>query len=182
MMRAVLLSLLLLIGFGGAATPGSAGQSASRGGWVPHHLGHVNDHAGVVNAEERAALEAVLNAYRLETTHEIAVLTVSSLRGEAIDAFSLRVANAWKLGRKGSDNGILMTVAPTERQVRIEVGTGMARFISDADAKQIIDETLLPAFRAGQFGRGITRGVERLMDAARAYREVKVLNPTGTTP
>ncbi len=132
-------------------------------------MGRVSDHAGIFPVDDRRALDARLAEYEQDTTHQIAVLTVPSLDGEAIEAFSLRVANTWALGQKGVDNGILVTVAPAERQVRIELGYGMNRFISDADAQQIIDEAMLPAFSAGELPQGITLGVERLMAAGRAF-------------
>jgi uncharacterized protein len=139
-------------------------------GDVPKLEGRVNDYAKILTSQEREALNATLAQYEIETTHQIVVLTVPSLDGEAIDTFSLRVANTWKLGRKGLDNGVLVTVAPTERRVRIELGIGMNRFVSDADAKRIIEETMAPEFRAGHFGKGITLGVERLMAECRAYK------------
>jgi uncharacterized protein len=139
----------------------------------------VNDYAGILTSDERTALEASLATYERETTHQVVVLTVLSLHGEAIEAFSLRVANTWGLGQKEWDSGILVTVAPMEQQVRIELGVGMNRFVSDADAQQIIDETMVPAFRSGHFGQGIAGGVERLMTAGRAYKVAPVVSATG---
>jgi uncharacterized protein len=167
-LRILPLALLLLPGCSNAPGTSSARDTPSPEGWVPRLEARVNDYAGILTSDERTALEASLDTYERETTHQVAVLTVSSLKGEAIEDFFLRVANTWGLGQKAWDNGILVTVAPTERQVRIELGFGMNRFISDADAKQIIDETMLPAFRAGHFGHGIKGGVERLMTAGRA--------------
>ena len=137
---------------------------------VPTLRGHVNDYAGLLRPQAREQLESSLARYENETTHQIAILTVSSLRGESIDAFSLRVAKTWALGRKGLDNGVLVTVAPTERSVRIELGTGMNRYVTDSDAKRIIDEVMIPAFREGHYDIGLLQGIDRLLVACRAYK------------
>jgi uncharacterized membrane protein YgcG len=137
---------------------------------IPHRSGHINDYAGLLTSKQRAELEARLAEYEAETTHQIAVLTVQSLQGESIESFSMRVANAWKLGRKGLDNGVLVTVALKDRKIRIELGSGLSQFVSDSIAAKIIDNSMTPEFRAGQYGRGIERGVERLMAECRAYK------------
>jgi uncharacterized protein len=80
------------------------------------------------------------------------------------------VANAWKIGRKDLDNGVLVTVAPNDRKARIELGYGMNRFVSDTTAQQILADSMVPQFRAGRFGHGIELGVERLMEVCRAYK------------
>lgn len=148
---------------------GSIGDAAE----VPRHVGRVNDYADVLSAEARVELENTLAAYEKETTHQVAVLTVKSLGGESIESLSLRVSNAWGLGRKGIDNGVLVTLAPVDHQVRIELGTGMNRYVSDSDVKDIIDVTMLPAFRKGDFPGGLRRGVARLLSACRAYQVAK---------
>jgi uncharacterized protein len=137
---------------------------------IPRLSGHVNDYADILTSKQRAELETRLAKYEAETTHQIAVLTVSSLQGASIESYSLRVANAWKLGRKGVDNGVLITVALKDRKTRIEIGSGLSRFVSDAVAAKIIDESMVPEFRTGRFGKGIERGVERLMAESRAYK------------
>lgn len=115
----------------------------------------------------RARLEAQLAAFEQETTHQIAVLTVPSLEGEPIEAFSLRVAEAWKLGQKGLDNGILLLVAAQDRQARIEVGYGLEGAVPDAIAKRVLEDVIFPRFRAGDPAGGIEAGVAALMRAAR---------------
>jgi uncharacterized protein len=137
---------------------------------VPALRGRVNDYAGLLQPQVREQLEASLAHYEHETTHQIAILSVTSLHGESIETFSLRVAKNWALGRKGLDNGVLVTVAPTERSVRIELGTGMNRYVSDSDAKRIIDEVMVPEFRQGHYDVGLLRGIDRLFDACRRYK------------
>lgn len=127
------------------------------------------DLAGLFGKESRQALILKLAEYERETFHQIGVLTVPDLNGEAIETFSLRVTNAWGLGRRDLDNGILVVVAPNERTTRIEVGYGLEGVISDDLAAEIIQEQMIPAFRHGDFESGIESGVEALMNAARNY-------------
>jgi uncharacterized protein len=177
-MRAFALSLSLILSglcipapaSGAAQPPLSIAPTPSAESAIPRLSGHVNDYAGILTSQQRAALERRLSEYERETTHQIVVLTVSSLPNASIESFSLRVARAWKLGRKDFDNGVLVTVAPRDRKMRIEVGEGLSRFVSDSAAAKIIEESMVPDFRAGQFGKGIERGVERLMEECRAYK------------
>lgn len=137
---------------------------------VPKLQGRVNDYAGLLQPQARQSLETSLATFERETTHQIVILTVSSLGGESIEAFSLRVAKSWALGRKGLDNGVLVTLVPAEHKTRIELGFGMNRYVSDADARKIIDEAMIPAFREGHYDIGLKRGIDRLFVECRAYR------------
>jgi uncharacterized protein len=134
---------------------------------VPELEARVQDRAGLLSTEEAAALAAKLERFERETRHQIAVLTVPSLEGEAIEAFSMRVAEAWQLGDEQFDNGVIVVVAAKDRRARIEVGYGLEGVIPDAVAARILREHMIPEFRAGAMGRGVERGVEALMAAAR---------------
>jgi uncharacterized protein len=136
---------------------------------TPAPVGRVVDQAAVLSPQERVSLNQLLVGYERETTHQIAVLTVQSLSGEAIETFSLRVANTWGLGRKGVDNGILIVLAPNEHEVRIEVGRGFERYISNLRADEIIRTQMLPAFRQQEYFKGLERGIQQLMDDGRAF-------------
>ncbi len=136
---------------------------------VPALGGRVNDYAAILTPGVRAELENRLKGYEAETTHQIAVLTIPTLGGERIEVFSLRVANAWHLGREHLDNGVLVTIAPSERRVRIEIGTGMNRYVSDDDAKAVIEE-MIPHFRVKDYDGGLRAGLDRLLDLCRRYR------------
>jgi uncharacterized protein len=136
---------------------------------VPVLKGRINDYANVLDEKLEASLESRLTAYEKETLHQIAVLTISSLGGETIEAVSLRVANTWGLGRKGLDNGVLLLVAPSERQVRIEVGKQMGVYVSDVQAGHIIAD-MTAQFKKGDLGAGVELGVAQLMKACRAYK------------
>jgi uncharacterized protein len=134
---------------------------------VPPLRGRVNDLAGLLPPERRAALERKLEAFEAETSHQLVVLTVPSLEGEPIEEFSLRVAEAWAPGHRGLDNGILLVVAPQDRALRVEVGYGLEGALPDAVAARIVRDRLIPEFRAGRMAEGIESGVEALLRAAR---------------
>jgi uncharacterized protein len=165
--RAFIGQLMWILGVVGVLGVGTAYCLA--GEWVPKLTGRVNDTANVLSNSDRARLTDILSKYEQETHHQIAVLTIATLGDEPIETFSLRTFNAWGLGFKGVDNGILVTLAMKEKRVRIELGKGMQRFISDADANLIIDKEMTPAFSKGNFSTGLERGLERLMDEGRRF-------------
>jgi len=134
---------------------------------VPELGGRVNDLAGLLSADQARALETRLAAFERETSHQIVVLTVPSLEGEAIEAFSIRVAEAWKIGHEGLDNGVVVVVSSGDHRARIEVGYGLEGVIPDAVAARILRERMIPRFRSGDMAGGIAAGVEALMAAAR---------------
>ena len=136
---------------------------------VPRLEGRVTDVARVLSEADRERLNSLLARYERETSHQIGVLLIPSLSGETIESFSLRVANSWKLGQKGLDNGILVTMAMKERAVRIELGVGMERFISNATAQSIISSSMVPAFRKGDYAGGLQAGLEQLMSEGRRF-------------
>jgi uncharacterized membrane protein YgcG len=136
---------------------------------VPNLAGHVNDTATVLKADDRERIEKALAQYERETFHQIAVLTIPTLAGEPIEYYSLRVARAWKLGHAGLDDGILMTIAMNDRIVRIELGLGMEKYISNDDANAVIEEHIIPSFRRGDYSRGIQAGVIELMRLGRRF-------------
>ncbi|MFC1888713.1 TPM domain-containing protein [Thermodesulfobacteriota bacterium] len=137
--------------------------------WIPRLVGRVTDLAKVFPEARLMELTKKLTQYENETTHQIVILTIPSLRGEAIESFSLRVANAWGIGHHGLDNGILITVATGDRQIRIEVGFGLEKAVPDQLAARIISEDMIPAFRKGDYASGIEIAADSLMKAARQY-------------
>lgn len=137
---------------------------------VPALRGRVNDYANLLSATEAATLSKALAVFERETSHPLALLTVASLGGESIDAFSLRVANAWALGRRDVDNGALLVVSLGERAVRIELGKGFEDAVPNGRALKIVESDIIPAFREGRFGDGIQRGMESLMVACREFK------------
>ncbi|HTP53240.1 MAG TPA: TPM domain-containing protein [Anaeromyxobacteraceae bacterium] len=125
---------------------------------VPPLTGPVVDRAGVLDAQWRARLERLSREARAEeggSGPQLQYLLVDSLDGEPIESFSIRVAEAWKIGSRGKDNGVLVVVAVGDHRVRIEVGGGVEGGLTDAQASRIIRNTLAPAFRAGRYGEGL---------------------------
>lgn len=126
---------------------------------VPELTGRVVDLSGTLSTEEVQLLEKELAELETRTGSQIAILMVSTTDGEVIEDFSMRVAEAWKIGRKGIDDGILITVAKDDRKYRIEVGYGLEGVIPDATAKRIISERMAPEFRKGNFYAGLHAAV-----------------------
>jgi uncharacterized protein len=136
---------------------------------VPERAGRVTDKANVLKAEDRARIDKALEQYERETFHPIALLTIPALAGEPIESYSRRVASAWKLGQKGLDDGILLVIAMNDKIVRIELGRGMQKYISNDEAEEIIEEHIIPSFGRGDYARGIQAGIIELMRLGRRF-------------
>ena len=109
-------------------------------------------------------LEQKLAAFEAVKGSQVAVLIVPTTRPETIEQYAIRVAEAWKLGRKGIDDGVLLVIAKQDRTLRIEVGYGLeGGWPPDAVAKRIVEETIIPILRQGDFATAISAGVERIM-------------------
>jgi uncharacterized protein len=130
---------------------------------VPALLHRVTDLSATLSGEQAAALEKRLAAFEAQTGSQIAVLIVSTTQPEDIAQFGIRVADAWKLGRKKVDDGVILIVAKDDRALRIEVGYGLEGAIPDAVAKRVIAETIVPHLQAEDFAGGIDAGVAQLM-------------------
>lgn len=130
---------------------------------VPPLRAHVNDLAGVLDPAQRDALERTLVDFAAQRGAQIAVLTVPTTAPEAIEQYSIRVAEQWKLGRKGIDDGVLLVVATQDRALRIEVGYGLEGVIPDAIAKRVVSDVIVPYFKQSDFAGGIQAGVQQLM-------------------
>lgn len=127
----------------------------------------MNDLAGLLTAPEAAALEQKLAGFERETSHQVVLLTVPSLDGDPMEDFSMRVAEAWKPGQKGLDNGILVVIAPNDRTARVEVGYGLEGVVPDAVANRVLQDRMFPLFRAGRMADGVSAGLDSVMSAAR---------------
>lgn len=119
----------------------------------------VDDFAGIIPAAVEDQIEANLLAYEKATSIEIAVVTVPSLQGDDVDDFTNRLANAWGVGKKGTNNGLVILIAPAERKWRIEVADGLQGDITDATASDIGRQNLPVYFRQGKIGEGILKSV-----------------------
>lgn len=130
---------------------------------VPPLTARVTDLSGTLSPSQRDALEQELRAFETRKGSQIAVLIVPTTQPEVIEQYALRVAEAWKLGRKGVDDGVLLLIARDDRALRIEVGYGLEGAIPDAVANRVIDEIIVPFFKQGDFYGGIQAGVARLI-------------------
>nr|WP_249162375.1 YgcG family protein [Bradyrhizobium ottawaense] len=130
---------------------------------VPQLTGRVVDQTGTLSSSETAALSQKLRDFETRKGSQIAVLIVPTTQPETIEQFSIRVAEAWKIGRKKVDDGAILVVAKNDRHLRIEVGYGLEGALTDVTSRRIIDEIITPKFRSGDFAGGIADGVERMM-------------------
>jgi len=135
---------------------------------VPSLTGPVVDRAGTLDARWQKRLEDLSRAARDQnggTGPQLQYLLVSSLDGEPIEDYAMRVAEAWKLGTKGKDDGVLVVVAVKDRKVRIEVGGGLEGGLTDAQAGRIIRTAIVPAFREGRYGDGLYGAGQQILGA-----------------
>jgi len=130
---------------------------------VPPLKARVTDLTNTLDDRQHGALEQKLAAFEAAKGSQIAVLIVPTTQPEAIEQYSIRVVEQWKLGRKGVDDGVLLLVAKDDRKMRLEIGRGLEGAVPDAVAKRITSETIAPYFKNGDFHGGIAAGVERLI-------------------
>ncbi|WP_205623696.1 TPM domain-containing protein [Desulfogranum japonicum] len=123
-----------------------AGFGATQAAQVPKLGGRVNDYAAMLSPETRQQLNTQLAALEASDSTQIVVLTIDSLEGESLDAYSLKVAETWGIGKKGTDNGALLLVAKNDRKIRIEVGYGLEAVLTDLLSGRIIDVLITPEF------------------------------------
>jgi uncharacterized protein len=129
---------------------------------VPALTARITDLTGTLTPGQRASLEETLRAFETLKGTQLAVLIVPTTQPEAIEPYAIRVADRWKLGRQGVDDGLLLLVAKNDRRLRIEVGRGLEGVIPDAVAKRVIAEVITPYFKQGDFYGGIEAGVNQL--------------------
>lgn len=130
---------------------------------IPPLKSRVTDLTNTLNENQRTALEQTLAEFEARKGSQIAVLIVATTQPETVDQYAVRVQEAWKLGRKGVDDGALLVVAKDDRKLRIEVGYGLEGVIPDAAAKRIIEDDITPRFKQGDFYGGLRAGTDRIM-------------------
>ena len=150
-----------------AATAWGAGQArrpdAAAGYSFPALTGRVVDAANLLSPANETALTAQSAALERHTGHQFVIATVVSLGGHPIEDYSLHLANHWGIGRKHIDDGLVLLIAPNERKVRIEVGYGLEKTVTNAEAAHIIDADILPFFRKGEMTAGIVHGADAIV-------------------
>jgi uncharacterized protein len=125
----------------------------------PELTGRVVDDAGLLSYPDKVAITADLKALEDKSSDQLVVVTVPSLQGYAIEDFGHQLGRRWGIGTAKFDNGVLLIIAPNERKVRVEVGTGLEGTLTDALSRIVIENSILPRFREGDFAGGIKNGV-----------------------
>lgn len=130
---------------------------------VPPLSSAVTDLSGLLNAAQRNELEQRLRAFSAQKGSQVAILIVPTTKPETVEQYAIRVAENWKLGRKGVDDGVLILLASADREVRIEVGYGLEGALPDVTAKRIIEEVMIPYFKQNDYFGGLKAGAERVI-------------------
>jgi uncharacterized protein len=130
---------------------------------VPPLAGRVVDQTGTLSSSDIDALTQKLRDFEARKGSQIAVLIVPTTAPEEIEQYSIRVAEAWKIGRKKVDDGAILLVAKNDHKLRIEVGYGLEGALTDVTSQRIVDEIITPKFRNGDFAGGISAGVDRII-------------------
>lgn len=130
---------------------------------VPPLQARVTDLTGTLSAARIAELDRQLAAFEAKKGAQIAVLMLPTVQPETIEQYAVRAFEQWKLGRKRIDDGVLLVIAKDDRKLRIEVGYGLEGALTDATAKRIISDDIVPQFKRGDFGAGVAAGVSRIM-------------------
>lgn len=150
---------------------------------MPAPSGFVNDTAHLLSPATRQLLEQQLQRLAEEDSTQVVLLTIPSLGGESIEAYALRVAEAWQIGQQQFDNGVLLLVAKGDRKIRIEVGHGLEPVLTDLIAGRIIRTVMVPQFRRNRFDQGIIDGVGAIIGTVKGTFDVNLLeDKQGTDP
>ncbi len=134
---------------------------------VPQLQGRVNDYAHILSPATITQLNNALGYFEQKDSTQIVVLTIPTLAGDNLEDFSMRVAEQWKIGQKGKDNGAILLIAKKERKLRIEVGYGLEGKLTDLTSGRIIRNIILPWFKQGNFDQGVLEGVGAMMAAVK---------------
>jgi uncharacterized protein len=157
--------LRLCVGFCAALLLGLSSTAGAQGLVpIPKLEARVTDQTGTLTAAQQSELDQKLAEFEQRKGAQIAVLIVPSTQPEQIEQYSIRVVEAWKLGREKPDDGVLLLVATQDHSLRIEVGHGLEGALTDALTHRIITETITPLFRQGDFYGGISAGVQQIMN------------------
>jgi uncharacterized protein len=139
-----------------------AGAAVAQAPGLPPLTGRVVDLANLLTPAQEAGLTRQLAALERRTSDQLVIVTAPSLRGRTIEAYGLMLGNGWHIGQRGKDNGVLLIVAPAERQTRIEVGYGLESILTDARARAIVDR-MTPRFRQSRWHEGIEAGTQAIV-------------------
>lgn len=133
----------------------------------PAFRGYVNDYAKMFSAETVQQIEQALRSFEETDSTQVAVLTIDSLDGDAVEEFSIRTVEKWGVGQRGKDNGVLLLAVKNDRKLRIEVGRGLEGVLTDLATGRIVDLVIRPLFKEGRFDDGVKAGVTAIIQASR---------------
>jgi uncharacterized protein len=148
----------------------------------PTLTGRVVDDAGVLSAATQSELTDMLAAHERATGQQVVVVTLDSLQGFTIEDFGYQLGRHWGIGQKGTNTGALLIVAPKEHKVRIEVGYGLEGTLTDAQSRIIIEQSILPSFRSGDFNAGILKGTQAIIQVLGGNPLTAAPQPQPETP
>ncbi len=134
---------------------------------VPALKGRVNDYGDMISPEAESLLEERLKSFELSDSTQVVILTVNSLEGDAMEDFTIRVAEKWKIGQAKKDNGVILFASKNDRRMRIEVGRGLEGVLTDLLTGRILDNIIRPRFKSGDFDEGFLDGTGSIIDACR---------------
>src|SRR5215475_8800716 len=168
-----LLAVLVLVGLAGVALAALP---------IPPPPDHrINDYANALDAAERTRLEDLLRARERESSNQIVVAIFRSLEGESLEDYSIRLAQAWRIGQKGLDNGVIFLVFIDDRKMRLEVGYGLEPTLTDAVSSSIIRNVVAPRFREGRIADGIGAGLDAIDRAIAGTYQAQTPKPRAAT-
>ena len=130
----------------------------------PKLTGRVVDQAGMLPPSAESRLNKMLAMHENDTSNQLVVVTLNSLEGDSIESYGYQLGRHWGIGTAENNNGALLIIAKNERRIRIEVGYGLEEFLTDALASNIIHQIIRPAFKQGQYSKGITQGTQAMIE------------------
>lgn len=146
-------------------------------------IGRISDYTNTLKTNEIQKLEQTLTQFERETTNQIAVVLIPTLAGDNLEDYSIRLADKWKIGQKGKDNGVILLIVKQDRKIRIEVGYGLEGVLPDSRAGEIIRKNIAPYFRQSNFSSGIRNGIFAIMTATGGeHRGVDYRRPAPKSP
>ncbi|MFH6936996.1 TPM domain-containing protein [Flavobacterium sp. FlaQc-30] len=136
---------------------------------LPSPQGWINDYERIFSDDEEKKLDNIISSFERETSIEIAIVTIDTVKtsSDKFEALSLHIAKTWGIGKKGKDNGILIGLSKGYRKIRIELGNGIAKVLTEQETKEIIDHDFIPEFKKGNYYQGIVNGITKLMEVLR---------------
>lgn len=142
--------------------------------------GHVNDYTNTLTANQKSILESKLTISEKESSNEIAVVIIDSVKEDYIENFAVKLFEAWKIGKKNENNGVLILIAISDRDMKIEVGYGLEGSLTDVQSSWIINNIMKPRFREDRYYEGIDESVDKIIDITKG--EFEVPSNVGRTP